>query len=489
MLCVWFPELEIELLARRNGGLQERQELCATRAPRQGGHPCILYSTQANTQVVTAVNAAARALGLAPGRRLTDALACVPGITCAEAMPDRDAEARQQIARWLQAFGTRTGHEDNFFWIDITGVDHLFDGEAHLANRVALSLRRHGLSARLAIAGTYALARALAACRASAGEKPCIAASGREHLDALPIPLSAALRCNATVDRLGTLGLRTVGDLARLDRKELSQRFLRDDAGAMVLDQLDTLLGRRTETLHDTAVEPRYFRQRNFFTPLTTAPAINAALDFLLARLCADLESEQADGRHFMLRFIRTDASAHMVEIRTHRPTRAPQHLRGLLEEKIQNIDLGFGVETIRLEVLEALPFTDGAQISLDQASALADRQAEVLDRVGARIGPERVCLFAHPDAHHPHLRQQFIPATSAAHEKQPVGGRAGNRGSELVSAQRPASARTRVAAPTGPRHPDSTAERPAVMLANAEPVQVTCTPDGTPQMLHWRAL
>src|SRR6185369_1585550 len=78
------------------------------------------------------------------------------------------------------------GLADDGLWLDVTGVPHLFGGEAALLADMAARLTRAGFSARLTVAETLGGAHALARYAASS---PTIVSHGKigEALHALPV--------------------------------------------------------------------------------------------------------------------------------------------------------------------------------------------------------------------------------------------------------------------------------------------------------------
>src|SRR5262249_55609876 len=128
-------------------------------------------------------------------------------------------------------------------WLDITGCTHLFGGEAGLAQDLAGRLEKHALPCRLAVAGTAGVAWALARC-ATARSAVSILPPGQER-PALAALSVALLRIDArTVAGLHRVGLKTIGELARQPRSDLSARF-----GPLPLLRLDQAYGIASEAI------------------------------------------------------------------------------------------------------------------------------------------------------------------------------------------------------------------------------------------------
>src|SRR3546814_20843764 len=62
--------------------------------------PLVLAAMEGQRGLLTAANAAARAIGLVPGKTVAQAQALVPDLQILDAEPDADRPAPEQLARW-----------------------------------------------------------------------------------------------------------------------------------------------------------------------------------------------------------------------------------------------------------------------------------------------------------------------------------------------------------------------------------------------------
>eukprot|EP01035_Chromulina_nebulosa_P042584 gene42584-57656_t len=125
--------------------------------------PLVTIVRRSNAQVLAAVNAPARALGLGPGLPLQDARARVPGVV----VHDHDAAADEAqlgaIADWCDRYTPLVGLDGpRGLILDMTGALHLFGGETTLLPAVLARLAEQGFHARGAIASHPGIARAIA---------------------------------------------------------------------------------------------------------------------------------------------------------------------------------------------------------------------------------------------------------------------------------------------------------------------------------------
>src|SRR6185437_5177729 len=169
------------------------------------------------------------------GQSLTDARAVCPGLIAVDADPVADEAALARLAGWCERYTPMAAPEaPDGLWLDITGCTATFATEPELMQDLADRLERNAMACRMAVAGTSGAAWALA--HAGADRMSLSAGEEAAELAALPI---ASLRVEAgTVGGLRRLGLRTVKDLLRIPRAQITARF---GAGPML--RLDQALG------------------------------------------------------------------------------------------------------------------------------------------------------------------------------------------------------------------------------------------------------
>ena len=181
-----------------------------------------------------AANASARAVGIEPGLRLTDAKATLPDLLSEEIDRAADLKALTALAAWMVRFSplVALGGEDGLM-METTGCDHLFGGEAALVAGMSHRLVQAGHGHRIAMAGTPGAAHALAR-GAGLGEHPVLP-SGREAEGLAHLPMATLRLSPEALTLLRRFGLTRIGQLYEIDRKALTRRF-RSRQAAVVLD-------------------------------------------------------------------------------------------------------------------------------------------------------------------------------------------------------------------------------------------------------------
>lgn len=369
--------------------------------------PLLLVRSAGNLRLVHAADARALALGLTPGQRLADALACVPEARVEEADPAGDLAALHQLAHWATRFSPHAAPDaPDGLLVDITGCAHLWQGEANLLRDALQRLQRQGFTARGAIAGT--IGAAWASSRFGGDQSILPAGSVAAALDSLPV---RALRLDdATAASLDRLGLRRIGALYPLPRGEITRRF-----GPQLLTRLDQALGYQAESLSPLAPLPDHRVSLIFAEPISTPEQIALASENLLARLLRDLTEKALGIRRLGLILHRLDEATPGCIIGTARPSQDAKHLMKLLAEKIETLDPGPGIERMSLSALvsERMSPAQGNFIARNGDGNRGDSAADLaplIDRLGNRLG---AAALARPEAvasHVPERAVAFVP-------------------------------------------------------------------------------
>lgn len=388
----------------------------------------------------------AQALGLYPGQKAADAAALVSNLAVADHDAQADAESLERLADWCVRFSPAVASDgpDGLF-LDVSGGDLLWGGEATLAHEMEARLNDAGIPARLAIADTAAAAWALARF------DPILCPPGHQAAKLAPLPV-AALRLNeADAAQLARLGLRTIGQVMGLPRGPLTRRF-----GPGVLLRLDQALGRLPQALNYRRPASPWAARLAFAEPISAPEDLARVAGDLAGMLCAQLQTAGRAARRFVLCYHRLDGKSLTVEAGLTLAGREPSALLRLLAPKLETLDPGFGIEsaTILADEVEAL---DMAQIHLDPTQADADAAvAPLVDRLANRLGADRVWRAAPVQSHAPER---------AVGRREPL---AGDRGQGW----------------------DRDRPRPLRLFVRPEAIQaVAALPDAAPARFQWRGL
>lgn len=347
---------------------------------------------------LAAVDKAARGLGLFAGQKAADAMALVPNLVTAEAEPEADAAALTALVDWSVRFSPAVAADapDGLF-LDITGVDHLWGGEAQLVADYRARLAANGIFMRCAVADTPGAAWALA----HFGRGAEIIAPPNGQADLLAYLPPAALRLEpAAAAQMERLGLRLLFQILGLPRAPLARRF-----GQQTLVRIDQAMGRADEALVFRRPPHPWFARLAFFEPISALEDLQRVTADVAAKLCQRLEREGQGARRFRIAFHRVDGRALPLDVGLALAARDPARIAKLLAPKLETLDPGFGFEVVTLEA-EGVEPVSGRQIRLDSRAeaAVEDGLAPLVDRLTNRLGEGRVWKTAPVESHVPEL-------------------------------------------------------------------------------------
>jgi protein ImuB len=350
--------------------------------------PLVLIGRDENRRVVTAADAAAQAAGLRVGTPVTKAQVLVPGLIVQDADPMAAGEALERLAIWmLQRFApvVAADHPDGIV-IDSTGADHLHGGEDAMLEALIGRLAISGVAAQAAVADSRGAAHALARY---AARPTFIAEPGHGATVLAPLPLEA-LRLPAPIAAgLRTLGFERIGDLLTQPRAPLTLRF-----GPELIRRIDQALGDVAEPIEPVRSPDLIETRRAFAEPIGAAETIVRYIGKLVAQLCAELEEKSLGARRLDLICQRVDNRAQAVRVGMAVPVRDVKRLTRLLCDKIETIELGFGIEVMTLTATIAEPLTRKQTVS----SLVEDTTPDVSDLVDTlenRVGERAIYRFA----------------------------------------------------------------------------------------------
>lgn len=393
-LAVWLRWLPADRLTRR--------------APALADAPLVLVAPVKSALRLSAMNAMSARLGLKIGMALADARAMYPSLHAQDADAAADRRLLESIANWCERYTPLVGLDPfDGILFDITGCAHLFGGEAAMCRDVVLRLARQGFAARVAVADTVGAAWAVA----HYGNAMVVARDMTRAVLA-PLPL-AALRLDAeTIEGLALAGLRRIVDIMDRPRAPLAARF-----GMTLVQRLDQAFGREDEPITPRQPLPVSIAEKRFADPIAMEADVLGTIEQLARELETMLERRGEGARALQLSLFRADGKVVRLDVGTAAPLRDPSRMRRLFVDRLavlgDEYDPGFGFDMIRLAVRVSEPLGH-QQIGLASPDHAADL-AHLVDRLGARLGLDRVGRIVPQDTHIPELAAAIVPAHMAA--------------------------------------------------------------------------
>ena len=347
---------------------------------------------------------------------LAQAQVLVPGLVICPSAPEAEAEGLRRLAGWCLRYAPLASADPpDGIWIDVTGSTHLHGGEAGLLRDLVARFAAYGVTARVAIADTPGAAWGLVRYGlppswsgltrpSQAHWKGMVRSSPTMTEMLLPLPIEALRLPPATCDGLRLMGFDRIGQLVATSRGPLVRRF-----GQLVATRLDQAFGKMFEPIVP-ALPPDFIQERlAFMEPLLTAPALSAVIARLTATVCTALEHAGQGARRLDLLFERVDGTIATLRVGTARPSRDARHLGRMLDERLERIDPGLGVEAMRLIVTRAdtLGHTQTATLTGPPQADIA----ALVDRLSNRLGPDHVFRTEPVESDVPERSVRRVPA------------------------------------------------------------------------------
>jgi protein ImuB len=392
VVCVLLPRFELTVAA---GGRAALAAGPAALAPEPGREP-----------VVGEASAAAEAHGVRAGMRLGEAMARCPELMLVAPDPAGVADAWDRLLVALEGIGA--GVEDGapgIAWFDAEGLQRLHGGSAE--GVVAAARRALGVPARIGVAPSRFAAYA-AASRARTRRTENAPADQRRlaaFLAPLPVTLLAARQETAVLPPLlDRFGIRTLGDIARLPRAALADRF--GEAG---------VAARSLARGKDTPLVPRRPLERleeELALPEAGSGAqLERALELLIDRLLARRERRGRTLRAVVLSAVLVEGGTWQVRLTFREALADPRRMRLALATRLAELPAPADVLRLRAEGFGP-PAGEQRSLLAEAASIRAARLREAVRQARSVAGPDAALriLAVDPDSRIPERRLALAP-------------------------------------------------------------------------------
>jgi protein ImuB len=390
IVCVLLPRFELAVAA---GGREALAAGPLALAPEIGREP-----------LIGETSAAAEAYGVRAGLRLGEALARCPTLKLVSPDPAGVADAWERVVGALEGIGAAVecGRPGNA-WFDARGLKRLYGGDVE--GVIAAARRALGVAARIGAAPSRFAA--LAAASRARARRAEIAPEGKLAAYLAPLPvtlLTARPETAALPEALERFGIRTLGELAKLPRTALADRF--GTAGPLAHD---LARGR------DTPLRPRVAAERLqevLELPESAAgPQLERALGLLIDRVLARPERRGRTLRAVVLSARLVEGGTWRTQVTFREALADPRRMRLVLINRLS--DLPAPADALRLRV-EAFGPPSGDQRSLlaEPAAVRLARLREAVRQARAVAGPDAALriLAVDPDSRVPERRLALAP-------------------------------------------------------------------------------
>ena len=408
--CILVADFPVAAVVRANPELRDRP-FALVRLPSSTRQPNARHSKSPNPQYqphseLSHVSPHARAAGIRPGMTVAQARALMPGLVVtrpSHAAERSAADALIDVAESLSPV-VEEG-EPGCVWLDLAGVERFFrhsirspepDGDINPAgdinNEIADELlkraRRIGLEAAVGIASSKEVAHLAARC---GGTRVIAPSAEREFLNWIPLDmlgLGADSRGGELELMLARLGIRRLGELARLDARAVGSRLGSHGVELIRIargESSSPVVARpRAETFTET-VELEY--------GIASLEPLGFVTRAMLQKLVERLELRGFVAGDMTLSLGLDDHRRDDRRVAVAAPTNEVRSLLTLLNLSLEATPPPAAVETIRLTVEPRTPRPAQADMFLPPSPA-PDKLATTIARIAALCGPDRVGML-----------------------------------------------------------------------------------------------
>jgi protein ImuB len=392
IVCILIPRFELAVAA---GG---REVLAAG--------PVALAPEAGREQLIGETSAAAETHGVHAGLRLGEALARCPTLRLVTPDPAGVADEWDRLLGALEGIGAAVEPgRPGLAWFDSHGLHNLYGG--FVEGVIVAARRALGTPARLGAAPSRFAA--LAAASRSRVRRAELAPSGPGRLAAYLAPLPVDLlawrpETAALPPVLERFGIRTLGELAKLPRGALADRF--GVAGPLARD---LARGRDTPLRPRSAAEQ--LEERLELPESASGPQLERALGLLIDRLLARRERRGRSLRAVVLVAKLVEGGTWRARVTFREALADPRRMRLVLAPRLAELPAPADALRLRAEGFGP-PAGDQRSLLAEAAAVRAARLREAVRQARAAAGPDAALriLPVDPDSRVPERRLALTP-------------------------------------------------------------------------------
>lgn len=353
--------------------------------------PFALVAGPAQRRRIVAVDARARAAGLAPGQRLAEAEAVCRGLLAVPHDPRQTRASLLLIAAWAYRWSSQVLVDPpRAVLFEVEKSLRLFGPWPDFEARLRTDLGQLGFAHRIALAPNPRAAKVLAGfADAATVPSPDTLPAALAH-----IPLARAGLPDATTATLAGMGIRNVGALLALPRAALHRRF-----GKALVEALDVLLGQRPAALAVWQPPDRFAARIDLGCEVKHHQALLFPLRRMLGDLAATLAARDGGVQRFVVRCGHASGAPTELVVGLLAPERDADALFEVARLRLAQMRLPQPVLELSLHADALPPFIPAGATLFEPRSANVLPWPQLRERLRARLGEGAVYgLRADPD-------------------------------------------------------------------------------------------
>jgi len=300
---------------------------------------------------------------------------------------------------WALRYTPRVALLRDAVLLEVSGSTRLWGGRAALLRRI------------------YTEKKPLAQVQYAQGATSLIAyarllATAHPPLKPDELPLHTLLAAQAHLGTLTRLGCTTWGQLRALPRGGLVRRF-----AAPLVDALDQAYGQRPDVYPWLTLPEVFVAKLELPSAVENATALLFGARRLLAQLQVWLRLRQQGVLALELAWQmdarRNTALTGRLVLRVAEPAQDTAHLQRLLAERLRQVTLAAPALWLRLRSLQTQPLPGGSASLLPDEPTQGDSLTQLLERLSARLGADKVLGCQLQEDHRPEQMQAWLAAVT----------------------------------------------------------------------------
>ncbi|MGE5820011.1 MAG: DNA polymerase Y family protein [Deltaproteobacteria bacterium] len=404
LACVDLPAFPLQLLIKRH--------------PEWASRPAAVVAEDKPQGLILWVNEKARQSGVLPGWRYAAAFSLAPELRAGEVSPAEIDKAVKTLTFQLMRFSPEvepSALEPGVFWLNRTGLDHLYPSAAKWVYALREVMRVHGFDANVVAGfsrfGTYAIAKVIPG--ALVFRDPVEERSAAEKIPLSRLDIDAEFR-----DALVKLGINTVGALLSLPPGGLRERF-----GAQAHRLYRMAAGELWTPFNPSKPEEPVLQRCILDDPENDAIRllflIKQQLHPLLAMLAARVQALAA----LWLSLLVNKHGWLKEPIRPAVPTLDAAQIVDLVRLRLESMKFTAGVVEIELTAEGSAATAEQLRMFADQPARDLDAANRALARLRAEFGDETVVRAKLTGGHLPEARFTWEPLSQVQLPKNVLNG------------------------------------------------------------------
>ena len=397
-IALYLPELPLQIA--------ERAQLANSR------HfaPLVISTGADNRPVVYAANRAALELGIQIGMTIASSRALINDLHIEPRQLDNEISTVHNFASWACQFTPSISiqaHEGILMEISATLMMH--DGLSVLLGKLRRGSHELGYHVSCGVAPTPQAAWLFSKARHYGYPvRACMALTDIEAR-LTDLPLALLDWPHEVLSKLSGLGIVRVGDCLRLPSEGFAKRF-----GPERWADLQRIIGRLPDPRAYFVMPETYSARTEFGFEVNDAMALLFPLKRLLIEMEGFLRARGSGVQSFRLVLTLSHKVPVTIIVGLAQPERNAERLLSLARERLSQAQLSSTVIAIAVEVERLLPFIEASKSWLPDSQVQSDGWIQLIDKLTARLGNDRVYRLRTVEDHRPEQSWQSSNAMDA---------------------------------------------------------------------------